>query len=110
MENYLIFDKKGFADYVHWQTENRKMSARINDLLKSIQREDSLGSGIGKAEILKGDYKGFCSRRIDKEHRLIYKVSSESNKKTTLIISCYDHYPKANTQANKEELLRGIHI
>ena len=67
-----IFVDESWEDYLYWQKTNKKTLKRINDLLKNISREPF--SGNGKPEPLKHKYKGFWSRRIDGEHRLIYRV------------------------------------
>ena len=67
-----IFVYESWEDYLYCQKTNKKNLKRINDLLKSISREPY--SGIGKPESLKHKYKGFWSRRIDGEHRIIYRV------------------------------------
>jgi len=64
----------------------RKMLRRINDILKDISRNPY--DGIGKPEALKYKYKGFWSRRIDDEHRLIYQVRDDE----ILIAKCRFHY------------------
>ena len=68
----LIFVDESWEDYLYWQATDKQILARINLLIKSISR-DPFG-GIGKPEPLRHKYKGFWSRRIDNEHRLIYKV------------------------------------
>jgi len=67
-----IFVDESWEDYLYWQKTNKKTLKRINDLLKNISREPY--TGIGKTGPLKHKYKGFWSRRIDGEHRLIYRV------------------------------------
>ena len=81
--NYIFVDES-WEDYLYWQKTNRKNLKRINDLLKDISRNPF--SGIGKPEPLK--YKGFWSRRIDGEHRLIYQVKDDE----ILIAKCRFHY------------------
>ena len=81
-----IFVDESWEDYLYWQKTNKKTLKRINDLLKNISREPF--SGIGKPEALKHKYKGFWSRRIDGEHRLIYQV--KDNK--IHIAKCRFHY------------------
>lgn len=78
---------RAWAEYVEWQTMDKKIAQRINRLIKSIDR-DGAASGEGKPELLKGNYSGFISRRIDSEHRLIYRVAEG----TIVIISCFGHY------------------
>ena len=82
----ISFTEEGFSDYVYWQGQDRKTLKRINELLKSIDRDGAL-NGIGKPELLR--YKaGEYSRRIDEKNRLIYEV--EVGKIT--VKSCKDHY------------------
>lgn len=81
-----IFVDESWEDYLYWQTTNKKMLTKINSLLKDISRNPF--SGIGKPEPLKHKYKGFWSRRIDGEHRLIYKVNGDE----ILIAKCRYHY------------------
>ena len=75
-----------WADYLHWQTQDKKTLKRINDMLKDIDRHPF--SGIGKPEPLKGDRHGDWSRHIDKANRVIYRV--ERNQ--IVIIQCGGHY------------------
>lgn len=81
---------------------------RINELIKSIQRDGPL-AGIGKPEVLKGNFKGCYSRRIDDEHRLIYNVSSEKEINKTLITACRTHYSSEGSK-QKKELMKEFHI
>ena len=72
----LIFSDHAWEDYLHWQKTDKKMVKRIHSLVKDIQR--SPFEGIGKPEPLKHALSGYWSRRINDEHRFIYKVDSES--------------------------------
>ena len=81
-----IFVDESWEDYLYWQKTNKKYAKKINDLLKAISRQPY--TGIGKPEALKHNYKGFWSRRIDGEHRLIYKVKQDE----ILIAKCRFHY------------------
>ena len=81
-----IFVDESWEDYLYWQKTNKKNLKRINDLLKNISREPF--SGIGKPELLKHKYRGFWSRRIDGEHRLIYRVKDDE----IHIAKCRFHY------------------
>lgn len=67
-----IFVDVSWEDYLYWQKTDKNILSKINDLLKGISRTPF--SGLGKAELLKHKYKGFWSRRIAGEHRLINKV------------------------------------
>lgn len=68
----LVFAEQAWEDYLHWQRTDRKNMLRVNELIVSIERE--LFSGIGKPEPLRFHWTGWWSRRIDSEHRLVYKV------------------------------------
>jgi toxin YoeB len=82
----IKFDPAAFKEYLKWREENEDTFDRINQLVMEIAREPF--KGIGKPEPLKGNLKGYWSRRITSEHRLIYKVEHE----TILIAKCYGHY------------------
>ena len=81
-----IWFDEAWLDYVYWQMQDKKTLKRINMLLKDIERENF--DGIGKPEPLKGDMKGFWSRRIDDVNRLVYRISGEVME----IVSCKGHY------------------
>lgn len=80
------FSKNAWEDYISWQKEDKKILRKINELIKVIQRTPF--EGIGKPEPLKYDLAGLWSRRIDREHRLVYKVESDE----LFIYSCRFHY------------------
>lgn len=69
----LIFSEQAWEDYLHWQKTDGKMVKRINELIKEITRTPY--SGKGKPEPLKHALSGSWSRRINDEHRIVYKVS-----------------------------------
>ena len=81
-----IFVDESWEDYMYWQRTDKKILKRINKLLKDIARNPY--SGLGKPEPLKYKYKGFWSRRITDEHRLIYKYREGE----ILIAKCRFHY------------------
>lgn len=72
----LIFSENSWEDYLFWQKADKKIVKRINTLIKDIQRNKY--EGIGKPEALKHNLAGYWSRRIDSEHRLIYKIKENS--------------------------------
>ena len=72
----LIFSEHAWNDYLYWQKTDKKIVKRINILVKDIQR--SPHEGIGKPEPLKHALTGYWSRRINDEHRFVYKVSDNS--------------------------------
>ena len=83
----IEFSPEAFEDYKYWQANDKKLLKKINSLIKSIERDGML-QGEGKPELLRGNYTGFCSRRINHEHRLVYKV----NDNTLSIAACRYHY------------------
>jgi toxin YoeB len=84
----IIFSKNAWEDYIFWQAEDKKILKKINALIKEIQSNPY--SGIGKPEPLKFDLAGLWSRRIEREHRLVYRVIDEE----LFIYGCKYHYEK----------------
>lgn len=82
----FLFTEDAWADYLYWQAQDKKTLKRINQLLQDIERNGH--SGIGKPEPLRGDLSGFWSRRIDDEHRIVYRISEDRIE----IIQCKGHY------------------
>lgn len=80
------FVDESWEDYLYWQKTDKKKLKRINELLKDIARNPF--DGICKPEPLKHKYSGFWSRRIDDEHRLIYKYQENE----ILIAKCRFYY------------------
>ena len=72
----LIFAEQAWEDYLYWQETDKKLHKRINTLIKDTSR--SPFEGIGKPEPLKNALAGYWSRRINDEHRMVYKVEGES--------------------------------
>ncbi len=71
----IVFSERAWEDYLYWQSQDRKTLARINHLIREVQRDPV--SGIGKPEPLKHALAGYWSRRITEEHRLVYKVQDD---------------------------------
>lgn len=82
----LIFSQDAWGDYLYWQKNDRKLLNRVNLLIRDILR--SPFEGIGAPEPLKHGLTGYWSRRIDGQHRLVYKVEGES----VMIAQCRYHY------------------
>lgn len=82
----IAFHKQAFEDYTNWEKLDQHIFERIVLLIKEIQKEPF--TGIGKPEPLKFDKQGYWSRRINNEHRLVYKVTDD----TIFILSCRYHY------------------
>ncbi|WP_083001310.1 Txe/YoeB family addiction module toxin [Halomonas sp. GT] len=72
----LIFAEHAWEDYLYWQKTDKKVLGRINKLIKETQREPF--GGVGKPEPLKHGLAGYWSRRINEEHRMIYKVTDDA--------------------------------
>lgn len=87
----IEFSKKGWNDFEYWLDNDKEIVLKIRDLIKSIKQTPF--SGLGKPEPLKHDLKGFWSRRISGEHRLVYEISGTkgSNQKCS-IVQCRFHY------------------
>lgn len=82
----LCWTQEAWEDYLYWQKIDKQLLKRVNTLIKDIQRAPY--EGIGKPEPLKFDLTGYWSRRIDKEHRLVYTVQGEN----IIITMCRYHY------------------
>ena len=82
----LTFSTKAWEQYLYWQATDKKILKRINLLIKDIQRNPT--EGIGKPEPLKHGLSGYWSRRINDEHRIVYKNQSD----TILIAQLRYHY------------------
>jgi toxin YoeB len=72
----IVFSEHAWEDYLYWQRSNKKILRRINTLIKEIMR--SPFQGMGKPEPLKHALSGYWSRRINDEHRIIYKITEEA--------------------------------
>ncbi len=83
-----LFTDEAWKDYLYWFETDKKQLKKINELIKEIDRTPF--EGIGKPEQLKLNLHGFWSRRIDHEHRLIYKVENEQ----IVFIAFRYHYSK----------------
>ncbi|MEA3465094.1 MAG: Txe/YoeB family addiction module toxin [Thermodesulfobacteriota bacterium] len=82
----LAFSSTAWENYIYWQNTDKKILKRINLLIKDIKR--SPYNGIGKPEPLKHGLSGYWSRRINDEHRIVYKAQGE----TLLIAQLRYHY------------------
>jgi len=82
----IAWSPRAWNDYLYWQKIDSKKLKRINILIKECLRNPF--EGIGSPEPLKHDLQGFWSRRIDKEHRLVYSYTEDE----LLIVGCRYHY------------------
>jgi toxin YoeB len=85
----LAWLEQGWEDYLSWQNDKRMMK-RINNLIRDTLR--SPFEGIAKPEPLKGELAGWWSRRIDDEHRLVYRVTGTGDGQQLEIAQCRYHY------------------
>ena len=81
-----MWAEHAWDDYLYWQEVDKKKIKRINELMKDIKR--SPFEGLGDPEPLKHNWSGYWSRRIDKEHRLVYKVDESG----LSLAQCRFHY------------------
>jgi len=82
----LCWESEAWNDYLYWQQTDKNVVKRINELIKDCTRQPF--SGLGKPEPLKGELRGYWSRRITEEHRLVYKI----NETQIIIVQCRFHY------------------
>ena len=82
----ITFAETAWEDYLYWQAHDAKLLARLNGLIKECARTPF--AGTGKPEPLRGSLSGWWSRRLNREHRLVYQVSDGA----LLIAQCRNHY------------------
>jgi len=82
----VIFESGAFEDFTAWAAQDKKLYARIIELIRDIDRNPF--TGLGKPEPLRHQMRGWWSRRINDVHRLVYKVTDEA----IIIVSCKYHY------------------
>jgi toxin YoeB len=82
----LSWAEQAWEDYLYWQRHDKKKLKRINLLLKEVSRTPF--EGIGDPEPLKHQWSGYWSRRIDREHRLVYKIDEG----IITVVQCRYHY------------------
>ncbi|RAX14345.1 Txe/YoeB family addiction module toxin [Photorhabdus bodei] len=82
----LSWAEMAWEDYLYWQQTDKKALKRVNTLIKDIKRQPF--NGLGDPEPLKHNWSGYWSRRINREHRLVYKVTDDA----IIIVQCRYHY------------------
>ena len=82
----IIFLDQGWEDYLYWQSTDKSILKKVNSLIKEIERMPFEGNG--KHEPLKHNLAGWWSRRINLEHRIVYKIDNDA----TVILQCRYHY------------------
>lgn len=84
----IIFSKNAWEDYLSWQSDDRKTLKKVNSLIREVQSTPY--EGTGKPEPLKHDLAGLWSRRIDREHRLVYRAEGDD----IFVYGCRFHYDR----------------
>ena len=88
MSMLLTWTPEAWEDYVYWQHTDKRMAKRVNELLRSALRTPF--EGLGKPEALRFELAGCWSRRMDREHRLVYRVDEGHTALT--VLQCRYHY------------------
>lgn len=84
------FSSRSWADYRHWQDHDPKLLDKLNALIEECRRHPF--KGTGKPEPLGGNLSGWWSRRINQEHRLVYRVTGSGNEQMLQVAQCRYHY------------------
>jgi toxin YoeB len=87
----LVWTPETLQDYRYWERHDPKIVAAINALINDIRQHDPF-NGLGKPEPLKHALQGWWSRRITREHRLVYRVSGKGAAQQVEIAACRYHY------------------
>lgn len=86
----VVFSDDGWDDYLYWVDHDPKILARLNALIQQCRRDPF--NGLGKPEPLKGELKGWWSRRLTQEDRLVYRISGSPPAQAIEILQCRSHY------------------
>lgn len=86
----VLFSSKGWQHYLYWVEADKTPLLRINKLIEECRRAPFVG--LGKPEPLRGEFKGFWSRRINEEDRLVYRVMGTAETQMIEIAACRYHY------------------
>lgn len=86
----VAFSDEAWDEYLAWRDDDPRILGKINGLIGECRRNPF--KGTGKPEPLRGDLQGWWSRRISREHRLVYRVTGKGRDQTLEIIHCRDHY------------------
>jgi toxin YoeB len=86
----ITFSERSWSHYTYWQETDSKVLEKINKLLEECRRHPF--TGTGKPEPLSGNLAGWWSRRINQEHRLVYRVSGSGEGQTLEVAQCRYHY------------------
>ena len=86
----VLFDREAWADYLAWQRDDAKVLEKLNGLIEECRREPFRGTG--KPEPLNRNLAGWWSRRITREHRLVYQISGAGEVQVLEMLSCRFRY------------------
>ena len=86
----VVFTDAGWDDYLRWAHNDTAVLARLNALIVNARRRPH--QGLGRPEPLKGSLAGWWSRRITREHRLVYAVEGAGLEQRIIVAQCRYHY------------------
>ena len=86
----VLFDPEAWAEYLAWQAEDVRIVEKLNGLIEECRRDPFRGTG--KPEPLKQNLTGWWSRRITREHRLVYRVRGLGEEQALEVLGCRYHY------------------
>ena len=86
MKHNLVWHATAWEDYLYWQKTDKKLLQKLNSLIKEVDRDPF--TGTGKPEPLRHALEGFWSRRLTREHRLVYQIKGDELR----MIQCRYHY------------------
>jgi toxin YoeB len=86
----LVFNERGWEDYLALRESNPKAHKKLDQLIEECRRHPF--KGTGKPEALRENLKGWWSRRVTQEHRLVYRVTGSGDAQTLEIVQCRLHY------------------
>lgn len=86
----VYFTPRGFDEFLEWQAADPAVWAKLKELIREIRRSPFVGTG--KPEPLRGEFRGWWSRRITAEHRIVYRVVGKGDDQRVEIAQCRGHY------------------
>jgi toxin YoeB len=82
----VFWTRQALEDLAHWDRHDRRIANRVRQLVEATREQPF--AGIGKPERLRYEWSGYWSRRITREHRLVYRVEGD----TVYVAQCRLHY------------------
>ena len=84
----ILFTSESWEDYIYWEETDKRILKKINEIIKSISIKRDHYNGLGKPEPLRYELQGCRYRRINEEHRIVYKIDGD----VVIIIQLRYHY------------------